>query len=141
MKKLLLDLTTIISAAFKGERYHENATRLYESAQRGLIKFFVLDILILEAEYLYLTGKIRVKREKWQSFILDILENPRIELIMIDREIFKEHIRLYRGYGGKYTYFDSFYAAAAITHDLKLVTTDRKLLEDGEVPTEDLRKY
>ncbi|MCD6480015.1 PIN domain-containing protein [Candidatus Bathyarchaeota archaeon] len=141
MKELLLDLTTIISAAFRGERYHENAARLYESAQRGLLKLHVLDILILEAEHLYLTGRVRVDGREWQSFILDILENPRIELIMMDREIFKEHLRLYREYGGKYTYFDSFYAAAAITHNLKLVTTDRRLLEDEEIPTEDLRKY
>jgi predicted nucleic acid-binding protein len=141
MEKRLVDLATFIAAAFKKERYHKQAKRFFEKIDKGEIEAFTLHIIAIEAELLYLSGRVRVPPKEWINFITDILESLKIEKIPLTSNIFIEHTRFYKGFHGKYTFFDSFYASAAKILGIKLVTTDETLLSDAEIPTDDLTKY
>ena len=140
-QKRLVDLTTLIAGAFKGERYHAQAERFFEKVDKGEVRALVLDLCSIEAEMLYLSRRIKIVFEEWMAFIKDLLENPKIEKVPLSSNVFAEHLKLYKGFNGKYTYFDSFHAAAAKVLKVSLTTTDEALLSDLDVPTDDLKKY
>lgn len=140
-KTRVVDLITLIAYAFEKDEFHVNAERFFEKVEAEGFETCVLDITALEAEALYLTRTIRVTFKEWAFFIKAILENPKLIKIPITPEIFTEHTRLYEGYGGGHTYFDSFHGAAARILKAPLVTADEILLADKTIPTEDLRAY
>ncbi len=88
-----------------------------------------------------MAGKIDVELKSWLRFIVDVLENPLLQKIPITPGLFTEHIKQCRLFGGKYTYFDSFHVAAARILKLKLVTTDKQILRDADISSEDLKTY
>jgi len=137
----IINLVTLISYAFGDHRHHAFAERFFDKAEKEEFKIYLLDVTTIEAEMLFLSGKVRVSFSEWRNFIETVLRHPLLDKIILSSEIFGEHAKLYKGYGGRFTYFDSFHAAAAKTLAIKLVTTDDDLLKDKEIPTEDLRSY
>ncbi|MHA1578915.1 MAG: hypothetical protein ACTSUQ_04685 [Candidatus Freyarchaeota archaeon] len=141
MSKRLIDLTVLIAYSFLGDRNYKHAERFFEKAEREKMQISVVSTVALEAEALWMAGKIDVELEPWLRFIEDILRNPLLQKVHLTREIFSEHTKNYRLFGGKYTYSDSFHIAAAKILQQKLVMTDRRILRDSSVPSEDLKTY
>lgn len=141
MSKRLIDLTVLIAYSFMGDKNHKHAEHFFEKAEREKMQVSVVSTVVMEAEALWMTGKIDVELEPWLRLIEDILRNPLLQKIPLTPEIFSEHAKNYRLFGGKYTDFDSFHVAAAKILQQKLVTTDRRILRDSSVPSEDLKTY
>jgi len=105
------------------------------------MEIHVVSSIIFEAEALWLAGKVNVPLQEWLSFISDIVTSPVLSKIEIDEKLYANHVKLYRKFGGDFTYFDSFHAAAAMTTRYPLLTTDSKLLSASEIPTKNLKTY
>jgi predicted nucleic acid-binding protein len=137
----IVDLTTLIAYAFEEDEYHSHAEAFFQKAETGEFEVCTLDLTALEAECLYLTGKVKTPLKDWFMFIRAILENPKLIKIPLTETIFTEHTSLYKGFKGKHTYYDSFHGAVARALKVPLITTDATLLSDKTIPTENLRNY
>ena len=139
--KFIADLRLLMAYAFKEDPHHQNAEAFFNSAEKEKAEIFVVTPIILEAEAVWLAQRVDVPLTEWLSFISDIITNPVLNKIEIDSNIYENHVKLYKKFGGNLTYFDSFHAAAAIATGNPLVTTDSKLLKAKEIPTKDLKMY
>ncbi len=138
----VIDLVTLLAYSFAEDSFHQNAENFFNWAEEEKIELLVIETVISEAEAVYLAGKIPVSSEDWIAFIDDIFSSPILKRVMLDNVIFREHLDLYRGWEkGQLSYFDSFHGALAKTRAIPLVTTDKMLLKESSIPTEDLRKY
>jgi len=139
--KLLVDLRVLMAYAFKEDPDHQHAEAFFDSVEKERIEIYVVSSIIFEAEALWLAGKVDVPLEDWLSFVSDIMTSPVLTRIEINETLYASHVKLYRKFGGEFTYFDSFHAAATTVTRYPLVTTDSKLLKATGIPTKDLRKY
>lgn len=139
--KYLVDLRVLMAYAFKEDINHQHAEAFFNSAEKEKAEIFADTSIIFEAEAVWLAEKVDALLEEWISFISDIITTPILGKIEINKEVYDNHVKLYKRYGGKLTYFDSFHAAAAIVTGYPLITTDSKLLSSPEIPTIDLRTY
>jgi len=138
----VIDLVTLLAYSFTEDSFHQNAENFFNWAEEEKIELLVIGTVVLEAEAVYLAGKIPVSSEDWIAFIDDILTSPILNRVMLDKAIFREHLELYRGWKkGQFSYFDSFHGALAKVREIPLVTTDKVLLKESSIPTEDLRKF
>nr|MDO8079241.1 hypothetical protein [Candidatus Freyarchaeota archaeon] len=131
----------LIAYSFDGDTNHENAECFFEEAERKGMQVSIVSTVAMEAEAIWMTGKIDVELKPWLQFIENILRNPLLQKEPLTPELFAEHAKQYRLFGGKYTYFDSFHVAAARILKQKLVTTDKQILSDADIPSEDLKTY
>jgi len=138
--KFLLDLRVLIAYAFRDDPDHPHAEAFFNSMEKERNEVYVVSPIIFEAEALWLAGKVDVPFEEWLSFITDIITSPILIRIEVDEGLYANHAKLYRKFGGDFTYFDSFHAAAAMVTHYTLVTTDSKLLKAMGVSAKDLRE-
>lgn len=139
--KLLVDLRVLMAYAFKDDPDHQHAEAFFNSAEKEKTEINVVTPIIFEAEAVWLTGKVDTPLEEWLSFISDIITSPILNKVEVNKDIYDKHVKLYKKFGGTFTYFDSFHAAAAIITNHPLVTTDSKLLKTAEIPTKNLKDY
>lgn len=139
--KFLVDLHILMAYAFKDEPNHVEAEEFFKHAEKEKAEIHVVTPIIFEAEAVWLAGKIDVPLKEWLLFIYDIIASPVLNKIEVNEDIYNNHIKLYKKFGGKLTYFDSFHAAAAITTKYPLITTDVQLLKTLEIPTQNLKTY
>ncbi|MEM2146071.1 MAG: PIN domain-containing protein [Candidatus Jordarchaeaceae archaeon] len=141
MDKRLIDLTVLIAYSFEGDPNHKNAESFFQKVESEGMQVSIMSTMPMEAEAIWMARKIDVDLRSWLQFIEDVLENPLLQKIPLTPELFAEHTKQYRLFGGKYTYFDSFHVAAARILKQKLVTTDKQILGDADIPSEDLKNY
>ncbi len=137
----LIDLNVLLAYSFELHNEHESADRFFTLAENEEWSIHLSSIAILEAETLFLSGKVNVEREEWLNFIHDILTSPVLRIIEISPKIFLYHTFYYRGYGGKYSYFDSFHVATARETSLPLATLDNKILAEKTIKAVNLRDF
>lgn len=137
----LIDLGVLMAYAFKEDPAHQHAEAFFNSVEKEKVEIYVVSSIVFEAEAVWLAGKTSLPLEEWLSFISDIVASPVINKVEIDEDVYANHLKLYKKFGGDFTYFDSFHAAAALATRYPLVTTDSKLLRAAEIPTKDLKEY
>jgi len=137
----LIDLRVLMAYAFREDPDHQYAEAFFNSVEKDRVEVYVVSSIVFEAEAVWLTGKTNVSLEEWLSLISDIIASPVINKIEIDEDLYVNHVKLYKKFGGELTYFDSFHAAAALVTHHPLVTADSKLLEAAEIPTKDLKTF
>lgn len=137
----LVDLRVLMAYAFEGDPNHLEAEGFFKRVEVEKSEIYVVTSMIFEAEAVWLAGKVDVPLKEWLMFVSDIVASPVLNKIEVDKDVYSNHVRLYKKFGGKLSYFDSFHAAAAIATKYPLVTTDAQLLDTPEIPTKDLKTY
>ncbi len=135
---ILLDLAAILAYVFEGDELHANAERLMQEAERKKTAVYVSDVTPYEAEALFLSGKTGVPLRSWTSFVSRLWQDPLFPRLPATAHVFTEHLRYYRGTGGRLTYFDSFHAATSKVSGIPLVTPDGELLSEKTIDSMDL---
>ena len=138
---LLIDLRVLIAYAFKEDPDHHHAESFFAYAEEEGVDVCLVAPAVLEAEAVWLAGKIKVSKEEWFRFVEDIVKSTLLRKIPLNPQIYREHLKTYRKLGGDYTYFDSFHTAAARALDTPIVTTDQRILNDTSVPSKDLHNF
>lgn len=137
----LIDLNVLLAYSFELHSEHKSADRFFTLAENEEWSIHMSSIAVLEAETLFLSRKVDVEREEWLNFIHDMLTSPILRIIEISPKIFLYHTSYYKGYGGNYSYFDSFHVATARETSLPLVTLDNKILAEKTIKTVNLRDF
>lgn len=139
--KYLVDLRTLIAHAFTEDKDHKHADSFFSKAEKEDAEVFVGEFVILEAEAVFLAKRVDVSLEEWLHFVTDLIESPAIGKIPINTAIYDTHAKLYKGFGGRLGYFDSYHGATAKVTGVPLVTSDEQILSTPDIPAKDLRKF
>jgi predicted nucleic acid-binding protein len=135
---VILDLSAILAFVFEGDRLHPNAERLMNEVEKKKTSVYVSDATPYEAEALFLSGRTGVPLRSWTSFVSRLWQDPLFPRLPTTARVFAEHLRYYRGTGGRLTYFDSFHAATSRVSGIPLVTPDGELLSEKSIGSIDL---
>ncbi|MDG7020239.1 MAG: PIN domain-containing protein [Nitrososphaerota archaeon] len=138
---VLIDVDVFVAYAMEEDELHPNAERLMGEIERKNSKapLYVSDAAPYEAEALFLSGKVRVASGSWQAVVSRLWHDPLFPRLPATPRVFDEHLRYYKGAGGRLTYFDSFHAATSKVTGIPLVTTGHDLLSEPSISTIDLR--
>jgi hypothetical protein len=138
---VVLDLATLLAYLFSGDRLNPSATRLFEEVEKNKVKTYVSEVLPYEAEALSITGNIPSHAESWNSFVSRLWQDPLFPRLPTTRKIFTEHLRLYKGAGGRFTYFDSYHLATSKVTGMPIVTPNKQMLAEGSTSSIDLSEF
>ena len=140
---VLIDVDVFLAFTMADDELHPNAERLMGEIElkKGEAPLYVSDAAPYEAEALFLSGKVRVASGSWQAVVSRLWHDPLFPRLPATPRVFDEHLRFYKGSGGRFTYFDSFHAATAKVSGLPLVTSDGNLLSEPSISTIDLRSF
>ncbi|MEH1792939.1 MULTISPECIES: type II toxin-antitoxin system VapC family toxin [unclassified Nostoc] len=85
---LLLDTSGLLCYVHSGEPEHEKAVEFLDNVNVSLTHSYVL------AEFIALSQVRRFPRTAALQFIIDLLENPDIEMVWIDELLHREAVKL-----------------------------------------------
>jgi len=139
--RLLIDLHVLMAYAFEEDPDHPYAESFFIFADKEDVEVCLVAPAILEAEAVWLAGKVKVSKEEWFKFVEDIVKSTLFRKIPLTQQIYREHLKTYRKLGGDYAYFDSFHTAAAKALNTPIVTTDERMLNDKNVPAKNLHNF
>lgn len=140
---ILIDLSVFLAYTFKDDELHPNAERLIsevEEKQAEKPSLYISECVPYEAEALFLSGKAQVPIHSWTPVVSRLWQDPLFPRLPASSRVYAEHLRYYRGTGGRFTYFDSFHAATSKVSGIPLVTNDGDLLAEPSITTIDLAK-
>jgi predicted nucleic acid-binding protein len=137
---VLLDLAAILAYVFEGDELHANAGRLMKEVERNKTTTYISEPTPYEAEALFLSGRSGVPFRSWSSVASRPWKDPLFPRLPATARVFSEHLRYYRGTGGRLTYFDSFHAATSKVSGIPIVTPDGQLLSESSIESIDLAK-
>ncbi len=135
---IILDLAAILAFVFEDDDLHPNAKRMMNEIERKKASVYVSEATPYEAEALFLSGRTSVPQRSWTSFVSRLWQDPLFPRLPTTARVFAEHLRYYRGNGGRLTYFDSFHAATSRVSGIPLITPDGELLSEKSIGTIDL---
>ena len=138
---ILLDLGGILALTFEGDELHPNADRLMKEVERRATTVYVSDLTPYEAESHFLSGKSDHPKAEWNALLSRLWQDPLFPRIPTTSKVYTEHLGYYRGTGGRFSYFDSYYAATSKVSGIPLVTSDGDLLSEPSISTMDLRSF
>ena len=138
---ILLDLASILAYVFAGDKLHESASRLIQEVETKDIRTYISEVTPYEAEALFLSGKVSVLGQAWNSFAARLRQDPLFPRIPVTPRIFSEHLSYYGKSGRGFTYFDSYHLATCKVSGLPIVTSDRAMLSDDSVESINLADF
>lgn len=139
---VLVDVDVFLAYTLEEDELHANAERLMEAIEQkeNEAPLYISDAAPYEAEALFLSGKVPIASGSWQAVVSRLWHDPLFPRLPATARVFDEHLRYYKGTGGRLTYFDSFHAATSKVSGLPLVTSDGDLLSEPSISTIDLSK-
>ncbi len=138
---IVLDFATLLAYLFSGDKLNAPATRLFEEVDRNSVKTYISEVTPYEAEALSITGNVPVHAESWSSLVARLWQDPLFPRLPTTRKIFAEHLRCYKGTGGRFTYFDSYHLAVSKVANVPIVTPDKQMLSEDSISSLDLAKF
>ena len=124
---MLLDTSGLLCLHHKAEPFHDKALESYRTADRRLTNNYVL------AEYVALATARRFPRQLTLAFITDLLRNPDIEVIWVDRALDTQALNLLLKRQDKtYSLCDAVSFVLMRQHGIaEALTTDRHFEQEG----------
>jgi predicted nucleic acid-binding protein len=85
---MLLDTSGLLNLQHRTEPHHALAVALYEAARSWLVHSYVL------AEYVPLAQVRGLPRGRTRAFLLDLMDDPEVEVIWVDEPLHREAMAL-----------------------------------------------
>ncbi len=124
---ILLDTSGLLCLHYKTEPFHTQALTGYKKAIGRLTHSYVI------AEYVALANARRFPRSSVLAFVVDLLDNPDIEMVWVDEQLHRDAVELLTVRQDK-TYSLCDAVSFVLMHQRGIVealTTDRHFEQEG----------